>query len=56
MHGVHDGPRASEGTQSSTAWGAEGILYRVIKLKNPIVSKGSYREPRNILSQKNFQF
>ena len=34
--------------------GAEGILYRVIKLKNPIVSKG--RESGNMFSQKNFEF
>ena len=43
--------RVSEGTQY---WGAEGILYRVIKLKNPMVSKG--RESGNTLSQKKFSF
>ena len=43
--------RAFEGTQN---WGAEGILYRVMKLKSSIVSKG--RESGNIISQKNIQF
>ena len=43
--------RVSEGLQY---WGAEGILYRVMKLENLMVSK--VRESGTILSQKIFQF
>ena len=43
--------RVSEGTQY---WGAEGILCRIMKLKNPIITVG--RASGNMLSQENFEF
>ena len=45
--------RASEGPQY---WGAEGILYGVMKLKYLIIIYAKGRECGNMLSQKDFEF